>query len=501
MDEALARLRERLQEIDDLECAAGLLYWDQSTYMPKAGAPARARQLSTLSRLAHQKFIDPAVGRLLDELAKREAEWPPDSDEAALVRVTRRDYERAVKVPADFMAEFTRHGAETYDAWTRARPANDFQAVAPLLKRTVELSRRYADFFPGYEHIADPLIDATDEGMTVAALRPLFAELREGLAPLVETIASQPPADDACLRGDFAEDRQIAFAVDVVRRFGYDFDRGRLDRTPHPFMIRFSSGDVRITTRVKPGFLGEALFSILHEAGHALYEQGVPARFEGTPLAAGATSGVHESQSRLWENLVGRSRPFWERFFPKLKKAFPDALRDASLDDFYRAINKVERSLIRTDADEVTYNLHVIIRFDLELALLEGRLDVEHLPEAWNEAYRNTLGVAPPDDRDGALQDMHWYNGAVGGAFQCYAIGNVLAAQFFDAATRAAPDIMEDMRRGEFASLLTWLRANVHAHGRALDAKALINRATGRDLSVRPYLDYLQRKYGELYNL
>jgi carboxypeptidase Taq len=289
--------------------------------------------------------------------------------------------------------------------------------------------------------------------------------------------------------------------MDVVKRLGYDLERGRQDRTHHPFMTKFSLGDVRITTRVKEGFLGEALFSTVHEAGHALYEQGISEDLEGTPLASGASAGLHESQSRLWENLVGRSRGFWRFFYPRLQAAFPAQLGSAGLDDFYRAINKVERSLIRTDADEVTYNLHVMIRFDMELALLEGDLAVRELPERWRERYRSDLGVTPPDDRDGLLQDMHWFTGPIGGAFQCYTLGNLMSAQLFEAALRAHPRIPEEMEEGGFGSLLGWLRESVHRHGRKLTASEIVERATGRPLEIGPYLRYLKGKYGELYGI
>lgn len=501
MEAKLNELKKRLIEIDDIEHANALLYWDQSTYMPPGGARARARQSSTLSRLAHEKFIDPAIGKLLDALRPYEEGLPDDSDDARLIRVTRHDYEKAVKVPSDFTAELSSHAALCYDAWQKARPKNDFGSVRPLLQKTVDLSRQLADYFPGYAHIADPLIDFADEGMTVAILRPLFAELRENLVPLVEAITSQAPTDDSCLRRQFPEAKQIAFARDVIARYGFDFERGRLDKTPHPFMTKFSLGDVRITTRVRDDFLGEGLFSILHETGHALYEQGIPAKFEATPLASGTTSGVHESQSRLWENLVGRSRGFWEFFYPRLQAVFPDQLRSVPLEAFYRAINKVERSLIRTDADEVTYNLHVIIRFEIELELLEGKLSLADLPEVWRERYREYLGIASEDDRNGVLQDMHWYAGIVGGCFQCYTIGNILSAQFYDAAVAARPDIPTAIRNGEFELLRDWLRENIHQHGRKFDGREIVKRATGGPLSLEPYLNYLRTKYGEIYTL
>jgi carboxypeptidase Taq len=497
----LTELKNRLFEINDLESAAALLSWDQTTYMPPGGAAARGRQLATLGQLAHEKLTDPAIGRLLDDLQPYAESLPYDSDQAGLLRVTRHDFERAVKVPPAFTAQFLSHITASYEAWAKARPENDFAAVLPMLEKTLDLSRQYAEFFPGYDHIADPLIDASDYGMQAASVRSLFAALREQLVPIVHAITAQPPADDACLKQPYDEARQLAFGMDAIRRYGYDFERGRQDKTFHPFMTKFSLGDVRITTRVDPNNLGEALFSTLHEAGHALYELGINMEYEGTPLANGTSAGVHESQSRLWENIVGRSRGFWQCFYPKLQATFPEQLGQVSLDTFYRAINKVERSLIRTDADEVTYNLHVMMRFDFELELLEGKLELRDLPEAWWERMKSDLGVTPPDDRDGVLQDVHWYAGTIGGAFQGYTIGNVLSAQFFESATRAHPQIGAEIAAGEFGTLHGWLKQNVYQHGRKYTAAELVQRATGGPLSFEPYIRYLREKYGELYRL
>ncbi len=499
MESRLHELRARLGEINDLQSAAALLRWDQTTYMPPGGAAARGRQLATLQRLAHEKFTDPAMGVLLDDLQPYADSLPYDADEASLIRVTRREYERAVKVPPAFMAQLSSHKAASYAAWAQARPANDFPAVQPFLERMLDLSRQYADFFPGYEHIADPLIDIRDHGLTATAVRALFGELRTGLVPLVGAITAQPPADDACLRQTFAEARQLAFGLEVVRRFGYDLERGREDKSAHPFTTKFSLGDVRITTRVKENYLGDALFSSMHEAGHAMYEQGIRQGFEGTPLARGTSSGVHESQSRLWENVVGRSRGFWEFFYPQLQGTFPDQLGSVSLEVFYRAINKVERSLIRTDADEVTYNLHVMMRFGLELDLLEGRLAVRDLPEAWRERLQADLAVVSPDDRDGVLQDVHWYSSYIGGAFQGYTLGNIMSAQFFEAALAAHPEIRDEIRAGEFGTLHGWLKENIYQHGSKFTASELVERVTGGPLSIAPYLRYLREKYGGLY--
>ncbi len=501
MEAKLQELKARLTEIYDLVAAAAVLNWDQTTYMPPGGAAARARQLATLGQIAHEKRTDPALGRLLDELRPYAEGLPYDSDEASLIRIARQDYERDIKVPPAFVAQFDSHIAQSYEVWHRARANDDFAAVRPYLEKTLDLSRQLADFFPGYEHMADPLIDFEDYGMKAATVSALFAELRAQLVPIVQAIMAQPAADDSCLRQSFPEGPQLAFGVEIVKRLGYDFERGRQDKTHHPFTTIFSIGDVRITTRVKEDFLNEALFSTVHEAGHAIYEQGIRPELEGTPLAEGTSAGVHESQSRLWENLVGRSRDFWHFFYPKLQAVFADQLGAVSLDTFYRAINKVEPSLIRTDADEVTYNLHVMMRFDFELALLEGKLAVRDLPEAWRARIRADLGVAPPDDRDGVLQDVHWYAGRIGGSFQGYTLGNIMGAQFFDAALQARPDIPTEIRQGQFDRLHNWLKENIYQHGRKFTADELVERVTGGPMRIAPYIHYLRTKYGALYDL
>ena len=501
MKDKLEELKTRLAEINDLESAASVLGWDQNTYMPPGGAPARARQLATLRRLAHEKFTDVGVGRLLDDLHSYEESRPYDSDEASLIRVTRRDYERAVKVPPSFVAQFSDHTATTFQVWTEARPANDFARVQPYLEKTLDMSRQLANFFPGYEHIADPLIDFSDYGMKASTVRAIFADLREQLVPIVQAITAQPPTDDACLHQHFPEAQQWDFGLDVVKRFGYDLERGRQDKAPHPFTTEFSIGDVRITTRVNEDDLTEALFGTMHEAGHAMYEQGVNTDFEGTPLAGGTSSGIHESQSRLWENVVGRSRGFWRFFYPRLQEVFPDQLKDVPLEAFYRAVNKVEPSLIRTEADEVTYNLHVLLRFEFELQMLEGKLEVRDLPEAWRVRFEADLGITPPDDRDGVLQDIHWYFGGIGGAFQGYTLGNIASAQFFEAALQAHPDIPGEIEGGKFGTLHGWLRENIYQHGSKYTPSELIERVTGGPLSIEPYLQYLRAKYGELYDV
>ena len=495
----LAELKHRLSEIYDLDAAESVLSWDEATYMPKRGAVARGRQAALLKRIGHERSVDPMLGRLIDRLEPM-ADMLPTED-ASLIRIARRDFERAVRVPAEYVARTNAHSSASYNAWILARPENDFATMVPFLEKTLDLSREYASFFAPYDHIADPMIDEADEGMTAARMKRLFAELRGELIPLVRAICDHPPVDDDCLRRSFAEAAQFGLSLSIAKQMGYDLERGRLDKTPHPFCTRFSAGDVRITTRVRENHIGDALFSTLHEAGHAMYEQGVDAAYEGTPLGRGILSGIHESQSRLWENVVARSRPFWEHYYPALQRTFPDQLGSVPLETFYRAINKVERSLIRTDADEITYNLHVILRFDLELKLLEGTLRVKDLPEAWRAGMQAELGIAPSDDRDGCLQDVHWFFERIGGEFQGYTIGNILSAQFFAAATKAHPNILSEIACGQFSTLRGWLTENVYRHGRSLTPDEIVIRATGSPTTMAPYLAYLHTKYDELYQL
>ncbi len=504
MDKFL-QLKNKLAIVHDLNRAAAVLSWDNETYMPPGGAQARAQQMGTLLSLAHEKFTADEIGQLLDDLKTYEASLPYDSDDASLLRFARREYEKKTRVPAEFVARQTETQALSYNTWVQARPQSDFNAVIPWLEKILDLSREYSSFFPNgsneNHHVADALIDLGDPQMSAADIRRVFGELREQLRPIVRAITSQPPADDSCLRQFFPESQQLKFALDVAQQLGYDLQRGRQDKTAHPFMTHFSIGDVRITTRVQEYDWSEAFFSTIHEAGHAMYGQGHARSLERTMLAEGTSSGVHESQSRLWENLVARSKNFWESFYPKLQDAFPSQFENVSLETFYRAVNKVEPSLIRTDADEVTYNLHVMMRFEFELQMLEGKLAIRDLPDAWDETITRDVGVTPPNLANGVMQDVHWYAGDIGGMFQGYTLGNILSAQFFDAALRAHPDIPEQIRRGEFSTLHGWLQENIYAHGSKFLPNELIRRVTGAELNIKPYIAYLRRKYGELYEL
>jgi len=499
----LARLKTRLGEINDLQRVAQVLSWDQSTYMPARGGSGRARQLATLGSLAHHLLTEPEVARMLAE-AEAEVEaagLPSDHADAILLRVTQRDRERAVRVPGLLVEELALATALAYDAWVAARSSDDFSAFAPYLQKNINLTLRKAERL-GYDaHPYDALLEDNEPGMTTERLRRLFDDLRAGVTPLLEAIVAHADrVDDGVLYREYDQQAQLRFCKDVVRRFGYDFSRGRLDLTVHPFATSFGPDDVRITTRVSRTFLQMALMGTMHEAGHALYEQNFAPELARTPLAHGSSGGVHESQSRLWENVVGRSRGAWDYFFPLAQQAFPRQLGDADADTLYRAFNKVTPSPIRVEADEVTYNLHTMLRFELENDLLEGRLAVADLPEAWNAAMRRHLGITPSTNAVGVLQDVHWSIAYFAG-FPSYTVGNVLSVQFYDAAVQAIPSIPDDIAAGRFGPLLGWLRENVYRHGRTYQPDALAERATGSPISTEPYLRYLREKYGALYGV
>ena len=501
MKEKLAALKQRMLVVEDLKAADAVLRWDQATYMPMGGGEARARQMALLKRLAHERLIDPEVARLLNDLRSYEESLEHESDDASFIRETRRQYELFAKMPPEFYQEWVQLSAESYQVWTRARPDNDFEQVKPYLEKMLRFSRKATEFYKPYDHIADPLIEFYDHEMRVNILKPLFEQLRPKLVDLLQRITAQPQLDRSVLEQEFPSEEQLEFATYIATKIGYDFERGRQDETPHPFMTKFSVGDVRITTRVTGDNIAESLLSTVHEAGHAMYEQGINPEYDGSALGHGASSGAHESQSRLWENIVGRSRGFWNWAFSEFQQRFPEQLAGASADQVYAAMNIVRPSLIRTEADEVTYNLHIMIRFDLELQMLEGKLSVSDLPGAWADRYEADLGIRPPDFRDGLMQDVHWYTGSIGGAFQGYTLGNIMAAQFHAAALRAHPEIPGEIESGEFGTLRGWLAENIYWHGRKFTAEELVKRVTGGSLDIGPYVNYLETKFGELYQL
>lgn len=501
MGEKVAKMQAFAARGIDLQLAAAVLGWDQEVYMPPGGMPARAEQLATLHSMAHELLTGAEAAQLLAEAEAEVAGLDYDSDEASLVRISRREYDRWVKLPAELVAEQARLASQAFAAWREARQRNAFAIFQPLLQKTVDLNRRIADILGYTEHPYDALLDLYEPGMKTSEVTRLFGELKAGLVPLLQAIVQRgQPVNADFLARDYDETRQWDFTLALLRAIGYDFNRGRQDRAPHPFTTTFSVNDVRVTNRFHRQHPQTGIFGAIHEGGHALYEQGVPEKFDRTILMGGTSLGVHESQSRLWENIVGRSLPFWQYFFPIFQAFFPEPTAGVTLEQFYRAINLVEPSLIRVEADEVTYSLHIFVRFELEQALITGDLKVEEVPEAWNARYQAYLGLTPPTDSDGCLQDIHWSHGTIG-YFPTYALGTIIAAQLYAQAKTELPGLEAGFARGEFYPLLHWLREKVHIHGRKFVATELVQRITGGPISVQPLLDYLQAKYSAIYGL
>lgn len=499
--EHLQELKAILAEITDLNRAAALLEWDQETNMPPGGVNARAQQLSTLLSLSHRRLASEQVAGLLDRLEDELKDRPYDSDDASLHRVTRRDHDEAVRLPADLVAEIARAGTVARPAWGRARREDKFDVFAPFLEKNVELNRRVADALGYEDHPYDALINRTEPGMTTRQLEAIFAELKRAIVPLVADIARHADAiDDSVLYRGFDTDLQLSYSVEVVRRLGYDLDKGRQDISTHPFSTTFGPGDARITTRVMRDFFNACLFGSIHEAGHAMYNQGFGDNLDRTPLWGASSPGVHESQSRMWENIVGRGLPFWQHFYPSLQALFPEPLRGVDAEGFYRAVNRSYPSFIRVEADEVTYNLHILLRFELETQLLDGTLKVRDLPEAWNARFKSYLGLNVPNNREGVLQDIHWSYVSFG-VFPGYTIGNLFGAQLMEKIRIDIPEIDDQFARGEFSNLLRWLRRHVHSHGRKFTPNELIERATGRPFGAAAWIAYVQKKFGALYGL
>lgn len=501
--DAYAELVRRSKELGVINSCAGVLSWDHQTYMPTKGGALRGEQMAFLASLAHQKFTDPKVGELLAAVEASELVRDPEADAAANARELRRAFDRATKIPQSLVEELARVTTQAQQVWEQAKKKNDYASYQPILAQVVKLKRQEADAVGFTGHPYNALIEEYEPGTTVAELKTLFADLTAELAPLVKKIVASPKQPDkSVLEREFPIDRQKVFAESAAVAIGFDFAAGRLDTTAHPFCSGFGPGDCRITTRYNPRFFNEAFFGVMHETGHAMYEQGLPAEHFGTPLGVACSFGIHESQSRLWENQVGRGRPFWEHFFPRLRQTFPTALADVSPDAFHFAINDVRPSLIRVEADEATYNLHIALRFELELALLSGDLTTADLPGAWNERFELLFGLKVPDDARGCLQDIHWSFGGIG-YFPTYTLGNLYAAQLMAAARRdlGGPALDDDFRRGEFGRLKGWLGTHIHRHGQRFRAGELCRRATGAPLSPKPFVAYLREKFGALYGV
>jgi carboxypeptidase Taq len=496
-NETYLELRRRLTQVHDIAKAMFLLAWDQRTMMPPSGGAVRAEQLATLSRLAHDLFTSDDVGRLLDDLRAYEESLPYESDEASLIRVARRDYDRESRVPGDLRSDLTRASSSGYEAWVAAKARSDYAGFRPYLERNVELRRRYAECFDADEPY-DALLEDYEPGMKTAEVREVFDVLKPELIGLVRTVAEhEGEVDNSFLKGSFPAERQRELSLAVLERLGFDRQSWRLDTTEHPFASSISTGDVRLTTRFKEEDVSDALFSTMHEFGHGVYEHNVDPALERTLLCRGASMSLHESQSRMWENLVGRSRPFWRFFYPTFQSIFPE-FNDVDEEAFFRAVNKVEPSLLRVEADEVTYSLHIILRFELEQELLSGELDLLELPAAWSSRMEEYLGVQVPDDARGVLQDTHWSAGSLG-YFPTYALGNVVSLQIWEQVLAAMPDLYDQIERGEFEQLREWLRDQLYRYGRKLKPMELLERITGGGFDPAPYLRYLTAKVGEVY--
>ena len=499
-DTSMHRLKTILGEVYDLDTTYGLLSWDQQTYMPPGGSSDRSFKLSTLAKISHDKFTSQEVGDLLSQLESNIDAYEKDSHEQRLIKVARHNYGKATRVPAEWVAEFAKLTAVAHAIWDKARKESNFELFRPSLERIVKMKKEYASFFAPYEHIYDPLLDDFEPGMKTNTVKRLFEQLKTSQVELVQRIQEKEQVADWFLYQEFDRQCQWDLGVEVIDRIGFDWTRGRLDTSVHPFTNGFSIDDVRITTRVEPKIFTMAFFATLHECGHALYELGIDPALSRTPLAVGASLAIHESQSRLWENIVGRSYSFWQYFYPRVQHIFPDQFGEVSLDRFYRGINKVAPSMIRIEADEATYNLHVMLRLELEIALLKGDLLVGDLPGAWNELSKQYLGVAPDTDADGVLQDVHWSGGMMG-YFPTYALGNLISIQLWEKLKEDIPTVSSEIAKGEFGDLLGWLRDNIHRHGAKFEPQELVKKVTGSEISPQPYLDYLWDKYGKIYML
>jgi len=495
------KLCEHAREIALLESLESLLSWDERTYMPPGAAEYRAEQVRHLTGLIHSRHIDPRVGEWLDELADSPLAADPHSDTGATIRDIRREYDKRVKIPQSLVEELAKLAVLGEHAWIEARRNSDFPHLRPFLEQIVALKRQQAEAVGYEESPYDALLDDYEPGARTGQVRQVLADLGGQLPALVDAIQGAPRRPDvSILSRQYPVAAQEEFGKEAAAAIGFDFHRGRLDVTHHPFCAAMGPHDCRITTRYSERFVPTALFGILHEAGHAIYDQGLRTEQFGLPPGTFTSLGIHESQSRMWENMVGRSRPFWQHFFPRAQEAFPAALADVSLDAFLLAVNDVRPSLIRVEADEITYNLHVIVRFELEQALISGDLPVADLPGAWREKYRHYLGIEPSTDADGVLQDIHWAGAAIG-YFPTYSLGNLYAAQFFEQARSDLGDLDAQIAQGRFEPLRQWLATNIHRQGRCYTAPELVEHVTGRPLSHGPLITYLRGKLFPLYGL
>ena len=489
--------KARMQKIADLRYALAVLQWDQETYMPSKSNEARARQVATLSELSHQMFTDDGLKTLLNELDKIN---DLQEDEKKNISLSLYDYEQQTKIPGEFVRKLSEVTSRSFQSWVEARKTGDFKIFEPFLAEMVALKKQEANYL-GYEgHIYNALLNQYERGATVEMLDRVFQSIQEPLKNLLDKISKKPPVDDGVLLQYFPRDQQWKFSMDLLKKMGFDFDSGRQDISEHPFTTSFSSSDVRITTRIDENDFGNMTWSCIHELGHGLYEQGLPPSEYGLPLGEFASLSIHESQSRLWENNVGRSFACWQYLFPILQQSFTKQFSNTTIEDFYRAINKVQPSLIRTEADELTYHFHVIIRYELEKKLMEGTIQVKDIPAYWNEQYKKYLGVDVPGDKQGCLQDVHWSHGSFG-YFPTYSLGSLYAAQFFAKAANQVPELNVDIQNGRFQTLLSWLREHIHQYGRKYTSEELCVKLTGEPLNIDYFMKYASEKYSQIYEL
>jgi carboxypeptidase Taq len=500
MMEAINQLKNILNEVYDLQMAQNVLGWDQATNMPAGGALDRSYQMGTLAKLSHQQFTSDTVGELLEKSKTEGASIDEESDDACLVKVAAKHYERARRVPHQWIEKFVQVTSNAQTLWEKAKADSDFALFEPHLKEIYDLRKEYSEFFKPYEHIYDPLLDEFEPGLKTQEVQTIFNEIRPHQVALIEAIHSAKQVQDDFLYLQYPKDLQWQFSMKVISKLGFNFERGRMDISVHPFTTGFGWGDSRITTHIHEKYLPSALFSSIHECGHAMYEQNISQTLRRSLLCEGASMAIHESQSRLWENLVGRSYMFWSHFYPELAALFPAQLGNVDLKTFYRGINCVKPGMIRTEADEATYNLHIMLRMEIEIGVLEGKIAVKELPQIWTEKMQSYLGVTPKNDAEGVLQDVHWSGGMMG-YFPTYALGNIIGAQIWEKINQEIPELDSQIGQGNFQPLLAWLSEKIYRHGSKFEPKEIIQKVTCSGIKADPYIHYLENKYKDIYNL
>jgi len=487
---------QRLLKIADLEGIRSVLSWDQQTYMPQGSAAGRSRQMSTLAGMTHELSVDPALKKLVDELAAKDLKDPWQKKNVAL---SSKSLEKKSKLSKEFVIEMSEVVSRAFQSWVKAKSAEDFSIFEPDLTKLVELKRKEAELVGYEDHPYDCLMDEYEPGAKTANIEKLFADVREQLVDFVGQIHKQKQNDESFIFNEYKHDEQWDFGIDLLRKMGYDFTKGRQDISAHPFTTTFDREDVRVTTRVNENDISEMTWSCIHEGGHALYEQGLPLEQHGLPCGYPISLGIHESQSRVWENNVGRSLPYWKGLYSDVQKRFPENLKNVSIEDFYKAINVVKPSFIRTNADELTYHFHIMVRFEIEKALIEGSMKAKDIPQVWNQKYKDYLGIEVSKPSEGCLQDVHWAYASFG-YFPTYSLGSFYAAQFYQQAKKDIPGLEAGFAKGDSSPFLAWLRENIHQHGRLYEAEELCERITGEGLNFRYFMDYAHEKYSGIYN-